>query len=161
MTNIVAALMMWAISNGLSTTASETWVDVHIDTGTYSIGASYPTPRPTKAWLLANDATAPRWLRERQEQTTGTSGHAFAQFKTLTSNTLNVIIADIPDLVGKADDILIAANAKLAQHEANVIAASNPAETKTAILGALNFMADLHRIELFMDAIIVRQRAGK
>lgn len=122
------------------------------------------------ALIVASPAIADRTQRNAKVITSrkaqlgnaaGTSGQAFQHFKALVQSSLGVTVNKMSDLPGKADDILIAANTELANRKAAIQAASNLGETKTAILQALDFMADLHRIELFMHAIEVRRIAGK
>jgi hypothetical protein len=103
-------------------------------------------------------------IRARQNMESnqpGTSGHVFGLFKAKVQNVLGVTITSRRDMVGKAGSILVKAHQILLQKKAAIQAASNLGETKAAIVDALDFMADLHRIELFIITERIRREAKK
>jgi len=75
-------------------------------------------------------------------------------------DVMGVTLSKPSDVVGKADDMLIAANQRLKKLEAAMDAAGTLAAYKTANKAMSAYQADLERINLFMWAIQIRKASG-
>lgn len=154
----------WAWMQGVTNDTSG--VVVNADDGIESGWDAAWGSKPTLAEVETIDkatATANIAAREQAAQAADptSSLNAFLRFSTLVQSAMGVTLNSTADLVGKADDMLIAANTRLAELEADMDAASTLAEYKAANKAMASYQADLDRINLFMWAIQVRISAGK